>query len=124
MRSGKPARTSVEAISCTDPTNASLHRPAFRCAISARHSSDLESGRVRLFDDRFLDIAELVLAEEHLLANEKRRRAETSARHRVGGVVDQLLLDVVLLGAGNQAVDIDAGQDEGIPEDLEIVHLL
>src|ERR1700676_3778013 len=91
------------SLAPTPPTLLSTD-PRFRRAISARHSSDLES-RVRLFDDLFLDIPELVLAEEHFLADEKRRRAETSARHRVGGVVDQLLFDVVLLGAGNQAVE-------------------
>jgi hypothetical protein len=28
---------------------------------------------VRLFDDRFLDVAELILAEEHLLSDKERR---------------------------------------------------
>ena len=50
-----------------------------------------------LLDDRLLDVAELVLAEEHFLSNEESRRAKCSAVDRVGGPIDQPLLDVILL---------------------------
>src|SRR5262245_12432308 len=77
-----------------------------------------------LRQDLFLDVAQLVLAEEHLLADEKRRRTENATTDRVGGEVNQPLLDVVLLSPRDQAVDIDAGGFECRAEDLEIIHLL
>ena len=43
---------------------------------------------------------------------------------RIIGQFDQPLLDVVLLRARHQPLDIDAGGDEGASEDLDIVHLL
>ena len=59
-------------------------------------------------DDRRLDVTNLVFAEEHLRSNEESRRAECSAVDRVGGQIDQPFLDIILLRARNQPVDIDA----------------
>jgi hypothetical protein len=77
-----------------------------------------------LFDDRFLDVAELILAEEHLLSNKERRRAECSPADSIGRQIDQPLLDVILLHAHNQSIDIDARRDECAAKALEVVHLL
>jgi hypothetical protein len=62
----------------------------------------------RLLDDRFFYITQLILAKEHFLPNEECRRAKGPAIDRVRGVFNQPFLDVVLLRAGNQPVDIDA----------------
>src|SRR6266576_4966954 len=70
---------------------------------------DLGPDGCRLLDDRFFYITQLILAKEHFLTDEECRRAKGPAIDRVGSVFDQLFLDVVLLGAGNQAVDVDAG---------------
>src|SRR5260221_1106402 len=80
--------------------------------------------RAALLDDRFLDLTQPVLAEKHLVADEEGRRAKRATRHRPAGVVDQPLLDVVLPGAGDQAIDVDAGGEEGVPEDGDVIHLL
>ena len=45
----------------------------------------------------FLDFAQLLLAEEYLVADEEGRRAEGAALDRFLGVLDQLCLDVGLL---------------------------
>src|ERR1700686_3688920 len=70
---------------------------------------DLGPDGCRLLDDRFLYIAQLILAKEHFLTDEKCRRAKGPAIDRIRGVFDQLFLDVVLLRAGNEPVDIDPG---------------
>src|SRR6516164_2895933 len=67
---------------------------------------------IQLRDDLFLDIAQAVLAKENLVADEEGRRAERGARHRVAGVLDQLFLDVVLLRARDEPVDVDARRNE------------
>ena len=87
-------------------------------------SSGFEFGRSGLFDNRFLDIAQLVLAEEHFLADKERRRAERSPCNCVIGILNQLFLDIILLRTDDQAVDIDTGRDQGAPENLEVVHFL
>src|SRR3954469_18377948 len=61
-----------------------------------------------LFDDRFLDVAKLILAEKHFLPDKEGRRTECAAVDRVGGQVDQPLLDVILLRPRHQPFDIDA----------------
>ena len=68
----------------------------------------LRNGLADLLDDRLLHIAELVLAEEHLISNEESRRAECAAVDGVGGPIDQPLLDVILLRTRKQPIDIDA----------------
>src|SRR6266851_8293119 len=60
-----------------------------------------------LFDDRFFDIAELILAEEHFVADEERGRTKCTAVDGVGCQLDQPFLDVILLRARNQSFDID-----------------
>src|SRR5580693_7643552 len=52
---------------------------------------------VGLFDDRLLDVTGLILAEEHLLSDKERRRAERAPANRVGCQIDQPFLDVILL---------------------------
>src|ERR1700722_2795450 len=89
-----------------------------------RSSGDLRAARADLLDDRVLDVAELILAEKHLLAHKKRRRAKRPALDRIGGVFNQLLLDIVLLGARDQPVDVDARRLAGAAEYLDVVHLL
>jgi len=78
------------------------------------------SARLRLLafllDDRFFHVAQLIFAEKHLLANEERRRAEGAPGYGIVGQIDQALLDVVLLGPRDQAINIDAGGFEGFPK--------
>src|SRR5437667_12140940 len=61
-----------------------------------------------LLDNRLLDVAELILAEEHFLSNEEGRRAKGSPADRIVGQIDQPFLDVILLRAGDKSVDIDS----------------
>src|SRR5580658_1068298 len=115
---------------------ASLAAPACQIRPLSNHGDSFAPGRDRsasggsgadrseLLDNLFFYIAQLVLSEEHLTADKECRRAEGAAVDRIGGVLDQLFLDVVLLGTGNQPVDVDAGRLEGAAEGLEIVHLL
>src|SRR2546421_3035403 len=81
----------------------------FPCGAQSRPLGDLGPDGCRLLDDRFFYITQLILAKEHFLTDEECRRAKGPAIDRVGSVFDQLFLDVVLLRAGNQAVDVDAG---------------
>ena len=52
--------------------------------------------------NQFLDLAQLLLAEKHFLADEEGRRAERAALDRRLRVLDQLRLDVGLLRAREQ----------------------
>src|SRR6516225_2734653 len=79
---------------------------------------------IQLRHDLFLDVAQAVLAEKDLFADEEGRRAEGTARHRIAGVLDQLFLDVILLRARNKTIDLDARRNERLAKDLRIVHLL
>src|SRR5437764_2731345 len=51
-----------------------------------------------------LDLAQLLLAEEHLVADEQGRRAERAARDRLLGALEQSALDFRLLGAGDHTL--------------------
>src|SRR5258707_5239663 len=81
----------------------------------------LRVGQLR--DNLFLDVAQTVLAEIDLVADEEGRGAERTARHRASGVLDQLLLNVILLGPGEDAIDVEPGRQECFAEDLRVVHL-
>src|SRR5579864_6201904 len=76
------------------------------------------------FADRFLNIAQLVLAEEDFLADKEGGRAECAAVDGILRQLDEAVLDVGLLGAREEAIEIDAGRDEGVARDMRIVHLL
>src|ERR1700733_7084010 len=78
----------------------------------------------RLLHDFFFYITQLILAKKHLPTDEECWRTEGSPLDRIAGIFDQLFLDIVLLGAGDEPVDVDAGGNEGFPEDLKIIHLL
>src|SRR5215831_13652206 len=72
------------------------------------------SGRLRhrppsLFHNRFFDVAELVLAEEHFLADKERRRAEGAAVDRISCQLEQFLFHIVLLCPRHQPVGIEPG---------------
>src|SRR5438477_7417419 len=71
-----------------------------------------------------LDLAQLLLAEEHLVADEEGRRAERAARDRGLGVLDQLGLDVGILRAREQLCAVEAGCGQRLRRDFEVVHLL
>ena len=66
----------------------------------------------------------LSLPKIDLVADEEGRGTERAARHRVIGVLDQLLLDVVLLGTGDDAIDVEPRRQERFAKDLRVVHLL
>src|SRR6476659_4695538 len=93
---------------------------AFSCCRAG--SRRLSPRRPELLDNLFLDLSQSILAKEHLVADEKGRRAKLAARDRTACVVAQLLLDVGLLCPRDQAVDIDAGGQERVAKDLRIVH--
>ena len=117
MRFGKLSRLS--ATICVDATETSVQQPLVLLFFwDADRSSGLSPLRGQLRDDFFLDVAQAVLAEIDLVADEEGRGAERAARHRTAGVVDQLLLDFVLLGTGDDAIDVEPGSPEGITEDL------
>src|SRR5258705_1244282 len=70
-----------------------------------------------------LDLAQLLLAEKHFLADEKGRRAERAALDRGLGVLDQLRLDVGFLRARKQFCRIEAGARKSLERHLGVVHL-
>ena len=75
----------------------------------AAHARLLTMTESRSFPrNHFLDFAQLLLAEEHLLADEKRRRAERAALDGRLRVLDQPGLDVGILRAGEQFCGIEA----------------
>ena len=53
-----------------------------------------------LAGDQFLDLAQLLLAEKHFLADKERRRAERSVLDRDLSIFDQLCLDLRFLRTG------------------------
>src|SRR5271155_629243 len=116
----RPARSDV----CNDPSYSRLPlcRPLVLPPGGALRSLALCDFQLR--DNLFLDVVQTVLAEEYLVADEESRRTEGAAIDRVAGVLDQLLLDVVLLRARDETVDVHAGRNERLAEDLRIVHLL
>src|ERR1700680_540005 len=124
---GRPERTPAASISSNltnRPSRRNLYREPFLVHSQAISLRGLEPGRAQLFDNGFLDVAKLVLAEEHFTPDKKGRRAEGAALDGVRGVFDQSFLDVILARTGDQAVDIDAGRGESASENLWIVHLL
>src|ERR1700744_1131420 len=120
MRFGRLARISTAASSRSDVSNVTSRLATFRlsdllCRPALRD--------FQLRDDLFLDAVQTILAEEDLITDEEGRRTEGATRHRIAGVLDQLLLDVVLLRAGDQTIDVDARRQERVTEHLRIVHL-
>src|SRR5262249_55950474 len=71
-----------------------------------------------------LDFAQLLLAEEHLLADKESRRAECAALDRRLRVLEQLCLHIRLLRAGQQLRAVKAGRGQRLHRDVRIVHLL
>src|SRR5215467_2313570 len=117
MRFGRLARMLAAAAprsACSDVTNDPSHSPiAAFVGLSLVSAYRDTSGRlapcdIQLRDDLFLHVAQTVLAKEDLVADEEGRRTKGAASHRVAGVLDQLLLDVLLLCARNETVDVDA----------------
>src|SRR5215472_14223676 len=76
------------------------------------------------FDDGFLHVAQLIFAEEHLLADEECRGAERAAVDRVLRQLHEAVLDIWLLRTREQAVEIDVGGHERLARDLWVIHLL
>src|SRR6266849_10885529 len=74
--------------------------------------------------NQFLDLAQLLLAEKHFLADKESRRAEGAALDRGLRVLDQLRLDVGVLGAREQLWRIEAGGGERFDRDFRLVHFL
>src|SRR5262249_48209339 len=83
-------------------------------------SAELRASR----DYGFFHVAEAILAEEYLRANEKRRNAEGTARDGIVGVGDQPRLDVCLLRAREKPLGIKPGFGEGRAHDLPVIHFL
>src|SRR4029077_7732705 len=107
-------------------TRTSLSGPdiTFSLCCCNRLSGDPGPESSRLLHDFLFYITQLILAEKHFPTDNECRRTKGSPIDSIGGVFDQLFLDIVLRRAGNEPVDIDAGRNEGIPEDGDIVHLL
>src|SRR6516164_749951 len=111
MRSGRLSRMPAASLllsTCSDVSNNPSHsrwrscRPLLCSLIGA--SRRLALRHLQLRHDFFLDVAQAVLAEKDFVADKEGRRTEGAACHRLAGVLDQLLLDVVQLRARNQAV--------------------
>src|ERR1700730_16420144 len=62
--------------------------------------------------NHLFDLAQLLLAEKHFLADKECRRAECAALDRGLGILDQLCLDVGLLSAREQPCRIEAGRGQ------------
>src|SRR5438876_9797746 len=109
MVANGPDTTPVKSSTRTPLSGPDMTLPLC-CLAGGRYLlGDLGPDGCRLLDDRFFYITQLILAKEHFLTDEECRRAKGPAIDRVGSVFDQLFLDVVLLRAGNQPVDADAG---------------
>src|SRR5262249_18849601 len=128
MRLGRLARMSAAVAlrsTCSDVSNdpsrsdCRFFRPLACRAANALCRLALRA--VQLRDDLFFDAVETVLGEEDLLADEEGRRAEGAATHRITGVLDQPLLDVVLLRPRDETVDVDAGRQERLAEYCRVV---
>src|SRR5712671_5132038 len=118
------------SLGCVPHQGTIIHivvRPAYFQPLVAGGARDLSGcfghGASGLLYNRFLDVADLIFAEEHFLSDEEGRRTKCPAVDRVGRQIDQPLLDVILLRARDQPFDIDARCGEGSAENLEIVHL-
>src|SRR5215471_10031552 len=114
MRFGKASRILAAGASRSDCSNVSNDPSApiadfpasSRPLVGASRALALRD--IQLRDNLFLDVAQAVLAKEDLLADEEGRRTERAAIDRVVGVLDQLFLDVVLLRARDETVDVEA----------------
>src|SRR6266496_2150061 len=73
---------------------------------------------------RFLDFAQLFLAEEHLPADEEGRRAEGAALDGGLGVLYQFALHIRILRAGEQFCGVEARGGERLCRYFRVVHLL
>src|SRR5260370_26533538 len=80
-------------------------------------------GGLRRRRDRLLDLAEPLLAEEHLAADEERRNAEDAARNRRRGVVGELLLHRVALRRSQKARGIEPSRVHPARQHIRIVEL-
>src|SRR4029077_17019091 len=116
MRFGNAFR--IAAASCCQLTTVTsrcngLVRPGFDLVAKAR-SGRLAARPAQLHDYFLLDIAQTVLSEIDLVSDEECWGTERAARHRIAGVPDQLLLDVVLLGTRDDTIDVDPGRQKGV----------
>src|ERR1700676_3925142 len=74
--------------------------------------------------NHLLDLAQLLLAEKHFLADKEGRRAERAALDRILRVLAPPCLDGELLRAGQQSCPAKPGCDQSFRRPLRIVHLL
>src|SRR5262245_37504978 len=106
-------RSRPPSLRSDQPVSALALRSLIRCRSRGPDPEAGSSGfalRVgQLRNDFFLDVAQAVLSKIDLTTNEERGRTKGAACHRGIGVLDQLLLDVVLLGAGRDAIDVQPG---------------
>src|SRR6266849_1172466 len=77
---------------------------------------------VSMARNQFLDLAQLLLAEKHLLADEEGGRAERAAVDGCLRVLDQLRLDLGLLRARKQFCRIEAARRKSLESHFGIVH--
>ena len=70
-----------------------------------------------------LDLTEALFAEEHFVADEKRRHAEDAAGDGRLSISDELLLDGVVLRPFHETIAIESGLLERFGDDARIVHL-
>src|SRR6202022_61686 len=97
----------ISAPACCQLTNHNSRcraLPGPTCLDARVLSGDLALPGSQLCDDFVLYVAQAVLAEIDLVADEECRRAKRASRHGAIGVLDQFLLDAVLLGASNDAI--------------------
>src|SRR5438552_11804548 len=83
----------------------------------------VESGRL-FARDHFLDLAKLLLAEKHFLADEEGRRAERAALDGGLGVLDQPRLDIGVLRTRQQFCCIEAGRGQRLDRHFGVIHFL
>src|SRR5438876_9914187 len=74
--------------------------------------------------NQLLDLAQLLLAEKHFLANEESRRPERAAFDRGLRVLDQFRLDVGILRARKEFCRVEAGARKSLERHLGVVHFL
>src|SRR6478735_12247067 len=91
---------------------------------TSRRLFDFPTSRKSLPRHHLLDLAQLLLAEEHLVADEEGRRAERDASDSLLGVLDQSALHLRFPGAGEQLLCVKAGGRQRLCRDFRIVHLL
>src|SRR5689334_10075316 len=92
-------------------------------ALSIIWRTILEFGRAGS-GNGFLHIGQPILAEEHVPADEEGRRPKHAARNRILRKFHEAILDVSLLRAREQMVEVDLRGDERVARDLRIIHFL